>query len=86
MTAPDAFQNVAILIPRRIRQRHADAVQGIRQECSALIGALHCAPPFPPDDELTTALAAAGPNACKAWIASVIRSLPTQPDTEATHV
>lgn len=86
MTEPDAFQNVPFLIPRRMRQHRADAVQGIRQECSALIGALQCSPLFPPDDGLTTGLAAAGPDACRAWIASVIRSLPTQPDTEATHV
>lgn len=84
MNGHDAWEGVAVLIPKRIHQNRQEAVQAACLDMGALIEALPGTSPVPLDAALSDMLAQADPDACKAWIARAIRALPTRTDMEAT--
>lgn len=84
MNGHDAWEGVAVLIPRRVHQKRQEAVQAACLDMGALIEALPGTSPAPQGTALSDMLAQADPDACKAWIARAIRALPTRTDMEAT--
>ena len=84
MNAPDAWEGVDVLIPKRIHQNRRQAVEAACADIGALVAALPGTSPMPFDAALADILAQAGPDDCKAWVMQAIRALPTQADMEAT--
>ena len=85
MSVGEAWENVAVLIPKHVHQTHRQAIQAACLDMGALIEALPCASLSPLDTALADALAHASADECKAWIVRAIRALPTQTDMEAAH-
>lgn len=81
MTASEGFDAVSVLIPARLLQNRRDAIRNGCLDYGAFIDVLPTASPSLLDDALNDTLANAEFDACKEWIARVIRALPTQSDT-----
>ena len=83
MSTHDVWEEVDVLIPKRAHENRRRAIQDACTDIGALVGVLPGTTPA--DGVLSMALALASPDACKAWVARVIRALPTVADLEATH-
>lgn len=85
MKPHDAWKGVDVMIPKRVHDNRREAIKAACLDMGALIGALPGTSPAPLDTALSDMLAHADPDACKAWIASAIRALPTRTDMEAAN-
>ena len=85
MTNGHPWNNVDVLIPRRILDNHELGVGDVRQNVTALLDALPTAECAAPQAKTPENLAEADPDACRAWVSRIIRSLPTIADLEAIH-
>ena len=73
-----AWDDVDVLIPKRIRNRHEDALGGLRLDVLALLAALPSDPASVQDHQSPSLPADAGQLEWKAWIADLIEALTTR--------
>lgn len=85
MNQHDAWEEVDVLIPKRVHRNHQEAVQAACLDLGTLIAVLPGTSPTPLDTALSAQLACADADDCKAWIMRAIRALPTRTDMEATY-
>ena len=80
MTVGREFDEVTVLIPAHLLRRRRETIKNGFLDYGAFIDALPTASPSVIDEALNASLANADFDDCKAWIARVIRALPTQSD------
>ena len=85
MTTNADWEGIEVLIPRRFHDTRRAVVASARVDHIALIEALPVTPSAIPGFATASSLADAGLEACRAWIASVVRALPTRTDMEASY-
>ena len=76
--------DVDILIPKAILDRRRLVIREACLDYAALVDVLPTASSGT-DDVLASPLLDADPQACRTWLARVIRALPTHADREADH-
>lgn len=80
MTMNMQLDNVDVLIPRRFHDARSAAMAAVRHDLAALIEALPAA-----STTLAMPLVDADVEQSRAWLAAVVRALPTRVRTETEH-
>ena len=78
------MDEVKVLIPKVILDRRKSVIREACLDYAALVDVLPTASAAM-DEVLASPLLDADPHACRAWLARVIRALPTQSDMEANN-
>ncbi len=79
-----AMGDTDILVPKAILDRRRVVIREACLDYAALVDVLPTASSSA-DDVLASPLLDADPQACRTWLARVIRALPTHADREADH-